>query len=277
MSAAPGATLHELTAGEAAAAIREKRCSPVDLVEALLARITTPPVTCIEITIEEIEPMARATFFVDDPMGRNTVQVLSRAPLETILVRSTQITGQIEVDTDSVVDRPSVTFTVPVDSLDTGIPLMNEVMRSDRWLDAGKFPTIQFTLARVTSPAGPAVLKDRAPLAVEGEGTLELHGASKPVRVRAEVTWLPAGENTARRLPGDIVHVVVRFDVHLPAFGIEAHLAPQSLDKVAGTLGIEADLFASTQRPQIPETMLQNLARARKDLGQRLLAQGGGS
>lgn len=39
MSAAPGAILHELTAGEAAAAIREKRCSPVDLVEALLARI----------------------------------------------------------------------------------------------------------------------------------------------------------------------------------------------------------------------------------------------
>jgi len=38
MSAA-GAPLHELTATEAAAAIREKRCSPLELVEALLARI----------------------------------------------------------------------------------------------------------------------------------------------------------------------------------------------------------------------------------------------
>jgi polyisoprenoid-binding protein YceI len=160
---------------------------------------------------------------------------------------------------------------VPVDSLDTGIPLMNEVMRSDRWLDAGKFPTVQFTLVRVASPTAPAALKAGAPLAVEGEGTLELHGASKPVRVRAEMTWLSANENTARRLPGNVVHVVARFDVNLPAFGIEAHLSAQSLDKVAGILVVEADLFASTQRPQIPETMLQNLARARKDLGQRLL------
>ena len=216
--------------------------------------------------------MPRTTFLIDDPMGRNTVHVLSRAPLETILVRSTQISGQIEVDPDNVLDRPSVTFTVPVESLDTGIPLMNEVMRSDRWLDAGKFPTIRFTLTRVTSPAAPTALKDGAPLAVEGEGTLELHGASKPVRVRAEVTWMKASEDTARRLPGDLVHVVARFDVQLPAFGIESHLAPQTVGKVVGTLPVEVDVFASTQRPQIPETMLQNLARARKDLGQRLVS-----
>ena len=216
--------------------------------------------------------MPRATFVVEDPMGRNTVQVLSRAPLETILVRSTQIAGQIEVDTDNVLDRPSVTFTVPLDSLDTGIPLMNEVMRSDRWLDAGKFPTIRFSLTRVTSPAAPAALKDGVALAVEGEGTLELHGASKPARVRGEVTWMKASEDTARRLPGDLVHVVARFDVSLPTFGIEAHLAPQTVGKVVATLPIEVDVFASTQRPQIPETMLQNLARARKDLGQRLVS-----
>ena len=215
--------------------------------------------------------MPRAIFFVDDPMGRNSVQVLSRAPLETILVRSTQIAGQIEVETDNVRDRPSLTLTVPLESLDTGIPLMNEVMRSDRWLDAGRFPTITFTIGRLTGPAAATPLKDGATVAVEAEGTLELRGASKPVRVRAEVTWLKGNADTARRLPGDILHVVARFDVSLPTFGIDAHLAPQTLGKVVATLPIEVDVFASTQRPQIPETMLQNLARARKDLGQRLV------
>jgi hypothetical protein len=34
--------------------------------------------------------------------------------------------------------------------------------------------------------------------------------------------------------------------------------------KVVGILPVEVDLFASAERPQIPETMVQNLARARR-------------
>ncbi|MGH7277035.1 MAG: amidase [Candidatus Rokuibacteriota bacterium] len=52
MSAA-AAALHELTAGEAAAAVREKRCAPVDLVDALLARI------------DAIDPRVQAWALVD--------------------------------------------------------------------------------------------------------------------------------------------------------------------------------------------------------------------
>lgn len=214
--------------------------------------------------------MPRTQFFFDDPMGRNTVQVLSRALLETITVRTNQISGEIELDTDDVADRPRMTFEVPLDSLDTGIPLMNEVLRGDRWLDAAKFPTMRFSLGRVLAPAVRTALAGGATIDVAAEGTLDLHGVSKPVNVRAEVTWHKANENTARRLPGDLLLLLARFDVHLPTFGIEAHLSAQTLGKVADTLKVEVDLFASTQRPQIPETMAQNLARARKELGQRL-------
>jgi polyisoprenoid-binding protein YceI len=215
--------------------------------------------------------MPRTTFLVDDPMTRNGVLVMSRAPLETILLRTNDVAGEIELDPNDVTDRPRVTFQVPVDSLDTGIPLMNDVMRSDRWLDAGKHPSIRFTLGRVT-PAGGKALADGQTLRLEGEGTLELRGTSKSVPVRAEVTWLRKSENTARRLPGDVLHVVARFDVSLPAFGIESHLAPTSLDKVAGTLQVEVDVFASTERPQVAADMQQRLADARKKLGQRLLS-----
>lgn len=215
--------------------------------------------------------MARTPFFVDDPMTRNGVLVMSRAPLETILVRTNDVTGEIELDPQDVTDRPRVSFQVPVESLDTGIPLMNDVMRGDRWLDAAKHPSIRFTLGRVTSPAARTALADGQTLRVEGEGTLELRGASKTVPVRAEITWRGKSENTARRLPGDVLHVVARFDVSLPTFGIESHLAPTSLDKVAGTLQVEVDVFASTERPQVAADMQQRLADARKKLGQRLL------
>src|SRR5215510_14103275 len=104
--------------------------------------------------------MARTKFVVDDPMSRNGLLVMSRAPLETILVRSNELSGHIELDPDDVTDRPQVSFHVPADSLDTGIPLMNDVMRGDRWLDTGKHPVVRFTLGRVTSPAGRTALQD---------------------------------------------------------------------------------------------------------------------
>src|SRR5713101_6282933 len=139
--------------------------------------------------------MARTTFLVDDPMARNGVLVLSRAPLETILVRTNHVTGEIELDPTNVTDHPRVTFQVPVDSFDTGIPLMNDVMQGDRWFDAVKHPAIRFTLGRISSPAGRAALESGKTLRVEGEGTLDLRGTSKTVPVRAEVTWLPKSEN----------------------------------------------------------------------------------
>jgi polyisoprenoid-binding protein YceI len=215
--------------------------------------------------------MARTTFLVDDPMTRNGVLVMSRAPLETILVRTNDVAGEIELDPSDVTDHPRVTFQVPVESLDTGIPLMNDVMRGDRWLDAAKHPSIRFTLGRVTSPASLTALVPGETMRMEGEGTLDLRGASKTVPVRAEVTWLGKSENTARRLPGDVLHVVARFDVALPAFGIESHLAPTSLDKVAGTLQVEVDVFAGTERPQVAADMQQRLKEARTKLGQRLI------
>jgi polyisoprenoid-binding protein YceI len=215
--------------------------------------------------------MPRTRFVVDDPMTRNAIHVLSRAPLETILVRTNDVRGEIEVDPDDLTDRPRVTFEAPIAALDSGVPLMNDVMRSDRWLDAAKSAVIRFTLGRVLSPAVRTPLADGKPLVVTAEGTLELRGVSRPVAVRAEATWIRGNDSTARRLPGDLLHVVARFDVHLTAFGIESHLAAQTVDKVAGALQVEADLFGSTAAPQVPADMREKLAQARKSLGQRLL------
>jgi polyisoprenoid-binding protein YceI len=215
--------------------------------------------------------MPRITFYLDDPVGRNMVQVLSQAVLETILVHSTEITGEIELDTDDIRDRPSVNLSVPVDSLDTGIPLMTEVMRSERWLHAAKYPQIGFALEKITSPAISTPLSDGVSIAVEAEGTVRVHGVSKACPVRGEVTWFPANERTARRLPGDLLHLRGRFELHLKDFGIESHLSPQSMDKVAGTLSATIDVFLSSQRPAVPEKMLQDLARARRELAERLL------
>src|SRR5207245_11540499 len=84
--------------------------------------------------------------------------------------------------------HPRVSLQVPVQSLGPGIPLMDAVMRGDRWLAAAKPPTIRLTLSRVTVPAGRTPLADGKTLRVQGEGTLELRGASTTVPIPAEVT-----------------------------------------------------------------------------------------
>ena len=216
--------------------------------------------------------MARATFVVDDPMTRNGVLVMSRAPLETILVRTNDVAGEIEIDPDDITDSPRVTFEVPVESLDTGIPLMNDVMRTDRWLDAAKHPVVRFTLTQVSAPKSRTPLTDGQTAHVEGEGTIDLRGMLKAVPVHADVTWLKKSDNTARRLPGDVLHVVARFDVSLPAFGIDSHLAATSLDKVAPSLQVEVDVFASTERPQVAADMQQRMKDARAKHGQRYIS-----
>lgn len=214
--------------------------------------------------------MPSAKFFIDDPMGRNMIQVLSVAPLEAILTRTTHITGEVVIDTDNILQNPSVHLSVPVESLDTGLPLMNEVLRSERWLEAAKFPTVVLNLVKLLSPSTPTALKDGVPAAVEAEGTFEFHGVSKAYPIRGEIMWLRANENTARRLPGDLLRLQARFNLNLRDHGIESHLSAQTLGKVSETLTANIDLFASTERPAIPEKMLQELARARRELAQRL-------
>jgi polyisoprenoid-binding protein YceI len=216
--------------------------------------------------------MPRTTFIVDDPMTRNGVLVSSRAPLETILVRSNDVTGTIEIDPDDITASPRATFDVPVDSLDTGIALMNDVMRTDRWLDAAKSSSIRLTLRRIVSPSARTPLRDGQTVQIQGEATLDLRGTSTSVPVSAEVTWQKQSEATARRLPGDLLHVVARFDLPLSAIGIDSHLSPQSLGKVVDSPRVEVDVFASTERPQVGADMRERLAQARKSLAQRLLA-----
>src|SRR6266851_10051143 len=127
-------------------------------------------------------PMPKTTFIVDDPMTRNAVHVLSRALLETVLVRTNDVRGEIQVDPDDVTDRPRVTFEVTIDSLDSGVPLMNDVMRSDKWLDAAKSPVIRFALGRVISPATRTPLADGKPLVLAGEARSSCAGPRGPWR-----------------------------------------------------------------------------------------------
>jgi polyisoprenoid-binding protein YceI len=102
-------------------------------------------------------------------------------------------------------DGTNVTVTVPLGNLRTGIDLRDRHMK-EKYLEVDKFPTATLTVARgsLKLPTADAEVKDSA------QGTMTLHGVSKPVTFRYGAK-LEDGVNA--------VHGSVR--VNMKEFGIE--------------------------------------------------------
>ncbi|MBV9467921.1 MAG: YceI family protein, partial [Abitibacteriaceae bacterium] len=141
-------------------------------------------------------------YYANDPVGRNVVMIESRAPIETILTRTNQVTGEIHLNPANVLENPQARFELDTASLDNGIPLRNEHMRSAMWLDTAKYPKATFTLTRPIQIGRSGPLPSLAnitgkPLEFNVEGTLELHGVTHPVQAKIEVMPIAGGPDTA--------------------------------------------------------------------------------
>ncbi len=85
----------------------------------------------------------------------------------------------------------SVTVTIPLSTLYTGVPALDEDFRSSDFFDTARFPTATFKSTRVQ----PGATKDQ--LKVVGE--LSLHGVTKPVSL--DVMLVRIGTNPRTSLP----------------------------------------------------------------------------
>ena len=126
--------------------------------------------------------------------------------------------GMLEFDPANPT-RASVQVTIPLSSLNTGVPALDEHLRSEDFFEVAKFPTARFRRTKVEPGAG----KDR--LRVTGE--LNLHGVTKPVTL--DVTVLKVGANPRTELPTvgfEATAVLKRSD-----FGLGAYV-PQVGDEI---------------------------------------------
>ena len=94
--------------------------------------------------------------------------------------RFNDISGDVDLDGKN----PSIAVQVKAASVDTANEKRDQHLRSPDFLNAKQFPTIGFTSTRV-QPAGDG--------RYDVEGTLSLHGVSKPVNV--QLTRVGSGKN----------------------------------------------------------------------------------
>ncbi len=133
------------------------------LATAALLALSAPLATAAPVTYE-IDPTHTFPSFEADHMGMSHWRGMFTKSAGTVMLDKAGQTGTVDV-------------TVQTDSIDYGLPVMNDKARSNEILDAAKYPQARFhgTLEGWT---------DGKPTRVAGE--LTLHGVTKPMTLKIE-------------------------------------------------------------------------------------------
>ncbi|HWX27112.1 MAG TPA: YceI family protein [Steroidobacteraceae bacterium] len=142
-----------------------------------------------------------------------------------------QGTGTLEFD-PSDPSKWSVQVTIPLASLNTGVPALDDDFRSTDFFDTAKFPTATFKSTKVVKRAAADHL--------DVTGDLSLHGVTKPVTL--DVTVVKIGINPRTNVPTvgfDATTTLKRSDFglgkYVPQVGdeVEMHIIVQAVDAAA--------------------------------------------
>jgi polyisoprenoid-binding protein YceI len=186
-------------------------------------------------------------FNFKDQMGRNTVTFKSQAPLEDIIGTTNQITGQIVFDPKHPEKGGRGEFVVPVASLNTGIPLRDEHLRSADWLDASAHSNIKLEIKEVRNLNPVKVTNESATYDAILVADFTLRGQTKRLEFPGRITYLKESDLTKTKLPGNLLAARASFDVNLGEFGVTG---PKGMNligtKVGETIAVEVSLVGST-------------------------------
>jgi polyisoprenoid-binding protein YceI len=142
--------------------------------------------------------------------------------------RFDRIEGSVMLDTADLT-RSSISVSLPLDGLDTGVAKLDEVLKSPDFLDAAQYPTITFHSTKVekTGENGLRIT-----------GDLTVHGVTKPVTLDAKVNKIGIFE-----IPGVIKAQAAGFDatavIKRSDFGVSKYV-PAVSDEIPVRITLDA-------------------------------------
>ncbi|MBC7545300.1 MAG: YceI family protein [Candidatus Sericytochromatia bacterium] len=182
--------------------------------------------------------VARPFKVTNDVHTLNNATFFSKATLVTIKGQTDQVVGLANVNMDNL-GVTSGTIKVDVHAFDTGIAKRNEHMQGV--METSKYSYAEFKPTKIIS-----LLKKplpNQPLKVAIEGTMTLHGITKPIKVDAVITYLPEQDKSYR--PGDWFQLETTFPLKLSDYNVKAPgIVPV---KVADDLTIALTVMAKAQ------------------------------
>ena len=148
--------------------------------------------------------------------------------------RFDKIEGSVLLDKADLT-RSSVSVTLPLEGLDTGVAKLDEELKGQDFLDTAKYPTITFTSTKVEK-SGENGLKIT--------GDLSLHGVTKSVTLDAKVNKIGIFE-----IPGVIKAQAAGFDattvIRRSDFGVTKYV-PAVSDEISVRITLDAKQVQGT-------------------------------
>ncbi len=159
------------------------------------------------------------TVVLNNAVGQNLCQFVSSAPLEEFEGTADGIEGSFVLDPQNL-EATRGRIRVTVASMRTGIARRDEHLRSPEWLDAERYPYIEFDLQGLRQVRITERTAGRVVLQAVAVGDFSLHGVRKPMELPIVMTYVPESEQTRQRAPGDLVQVQSEFTISLRDFDI---------------------------------------------------------
>jgi polyisoprenoid-binding protein YceI len=133
----------------------------------------------------------------------------SETDIENFTGRTNKVSGTVQFDPEA--KTGSATIMIDGASIDTGVPLRNEHMRSADWFNFDKNPEVKFVTTSIKNTSG-----DKYRVV----GNLTLNGITKSLTSTATVRFTKANEVTKGiGYTGDVVAIVAKFKVNITDFG----------------------------------------------------------
>lgn len=155
--------------------------------------------------------------------------------IENFTARTNKISGTVQFDPEA--KTGSASLVIDGSSIDTGVPLRNEHMRSADWFNFDKNPEVKFVTTSIKNTSGDNY---------RVSGNLTLHGVTKAVTSTATVRLTKANDVTKMiGYSGDVVAIVAKFKIKLSDFDVK-HMAVTA-GRVSNELNATIKFVANAQ------------------------------
>jgi len=176
-------------------------------------------------------------FMVGNAGGMKVSQIFtvnSDADFENFTGQTHKVTGSLSFDPAK--HTGSGRIVVDLGSIDTGVAMRNEHLRSDMWFNTAKFPEAVFEATSVRHKSGEKY---------EVTGKLTLHGVTKTIKTECTARYLRESEATKKAMfMGNVLSVKTTFKVKLADFGVM--IPDMAKGKVAETITLHLNVFGYT-------------------------------
>jgi polyisoprenoid-binding protein YceI len=178
------------------------------------------------------------TVTINDKVGKNQFIWISTAPLECIKGSSEGVSGTLSLDPQDL-SKIRGSITTQTNTMKTGNDTRDHHLQSAEWIDAGKFPLIEFEILSISN------VKTSGNTATGyAIGAFNMHGVSKKITVPFSLSYIPESDKTRQRAPGDLVMFSADFNISLKDFNINGTEGVVG-SKVGETIEIKAQLFGN--------------------------------